>query len=307
MASIHETRAGSSAGVGHRPARSLPTPHRTSGAVSTATQAPSRLGSAVSVMRRLQQNAGNAAVLSLLALQRHYDMREHTGHTPSPPYTEIHFRFDTETLPARPHEFLHVTVQNNNRSLVKHYYYDSWAGTWRQQPPYGNPLGGDLAEIQGIAIGWAEQKAAQYGTQFRPPNVAAPQKAVTAADFVDLGTKSPQEIERAARAKAREDQRAEQQRLKKEAARLKQEEQKAKAALAKAQRAEAAARLLAQEQLAEAKRKARLADIADLAFAIQVAFDYSEAAATARATEMIDANARRGAPPMSEAALAMYG
>lgn len=96
----------------------------------------------------------------------------HTGHPPTAPYTQIHFRFDTDTMPGHPHEFLHVTVQNDDRSRVVHYYHDSWTSTWRRPGPGGNPLGADLAGVQAAAVTRGEQKAAGYGTQLRQPAAA---------------------------------------------------------------------------------------------------------------------------------------
>lgn len=83
----------------HRRAHPPLVHHRATESVTADGQAPSLLHPAPSLLQRLQRTAGNAAVAEQLALQRHYDMREHQGHTPSAPYTEIHFRFDTDTLP----------------------------------------------------------------------------------------------------------------------------------------------------------------------------------------------------------------
>src|SRR5699024_7234368 len=77
-------------------------------------------------IRALQNAAGNAAVARALAVQREFDLREYTGHTPANPYTHIHFRFDTTTLPGYPHEHLHITVSVGGGNPKVHYYYDGW-------------------------------------------------------------------------------------------------------------------------------------------------------------------------------------
>jgi hypothetical protein len=275
---------------------------------------PRALQPAVAVLRTLQQTVGNTAVAQRLALQRQYDMREHVGHSPLPPFHEIHFRFDTETLSDHPHEFLHVTFQDAAppaRQHLKHYYYDSWTDQWRVSGAGPSPVSvSDLAQVKAAAIAWGEQKAKGYGTQFRRPDGPKPQEKVKASDFVQLGSLSQQEIEKRARAKAREDQLAEQKRLKQEAHRLRQEQEKARVEAARQAKAAEAARKLAEKKAAEAERKAYQAALANLAYAIHLAFDYYTLdEARVRAAEILAGDEQQAQPvrPMSEDALSMYG
>jgi hypothetical protein len=257
-------------------------------------------------IRALQHAAGNTAVARALAVQREFDLREYTDHTPANPYTHIHFRFDTTTLPGYPHEHLHITVSVGGGNPKVHYYYDGWTSTWRRPGPGGNPLGGSLAAVQGEAIRWAEQKAKGYGTHFRPPT-APTSKDNPNAQFVELGSLTPQELEKQARQKAQQDKVDELRRKKAETARLKREAEQAKQAAARQAKLEREAKAKAEREAKEAERKAYEAHIAELAFCFELAFDLSPDVAVVRVKELVAKGERQAAAPMSEAAMEMYG